>query len=1198
VRRFLGLVALVVGLLAAVARGAEDAPGRGVPSAKDAVAPAAPALPADVIAALQEKRFAEAIVALETLAADPRAGDTERAYYALVRGIAGRLAGRHDEARAGLKGAIARAPQGPWAAKLRGELAAVEVAAGRFAAAEELARAEAETLLADGRKDRLAEVYHAFARRLLEPQEPTTPADPEGAYALLGQARARAKGQALGARLLLEMARASQAANNPARAIQDFEIYLKEYPEGADRAAARFHLGEAQLAAGQPLPARLTWTDLARDLEGQDTKDAVAFRARALFQVARTYGLPNPPDDAQMNLGVAALRRFLDASASHPLAVTASYEIGASYLARGKSQQALEALTAFLQGKGVEAEADDARRDRTRLSMAAQFQVGQILQGQERFAAAIEAFRAYLARFPDGPQSADAQRAILDTQLRVAQDLLRREEYAKARAAWEAFVAQNPLDARVPQVLFQVGESFALEEKFDAAIAAWETLAGKFPGTEPAAHAQFQIAATLEAEKADPAAAIGRFRAVAVEPWQAQARQRVAVMEAKALSVLTPRAFRSGETAHLKVATRNIETLTFTAYKLDPEAYFRKKHALQGVEALDIGLVAPDAEWTAEVGGYAKYTPIEATYELKSLAVPGVWVVKVTDEKALQATTLVLGSDLDAIVKASREQILVFAQDMKTGKGRPGARVLVSDGARVLLDAKTGADGVLLKGWDKPRDPNSPLAYLVLDGSDVAGSGLAVPQAVAQGLSARAYLYTDRPAYRPGQEVNLRGVVREVADGQYAHVPKAVYRLEVFDSRGRQFVGRAVTLSDFGTFSERLPVDEGAPVGTYRVRLYQPGKSDFAGGFEVQAYQLEKVDLTIDLPRTVYYRGETIHAEVIARYQYGTPLAGRPVRVQLPDGRVLDGTTDAAGKFAVELPTEGFAEEQALRLVAQLPQDNVAAAAVVMLAVRAFRIDLATPRDVYLDGESIPLRVTTLDAQGEPTGQALGVSVLKQVEQAGRTVEREVAKATLATDPKTGVGTLGLPVEDADGGRYVVRVAGTDRFGNPVVAEKALTISGKKDETKLRLLADRQTFKVGETGKVLLHSRSDPGLALLTWEADRILGYRLVEVREGDNPVSWEVVGAQFPNFTLTAARMAGTRFHEARLDVRVERDLRVTVAPVKPAVGPGEAVEVEVTTADGLGRPVAAELSVALIDRALLRLYDDPLPPIGPFFY
>src|SRR5579864_8124707 len=668
-------------------------------------------------------------------------------------------------------------------------------------------------------------------------------------------------------------------------------------------------------------------------------------------------------------------------------------------------------------------------------------------------------------------------------------------------------------------------------------------------------------------------------------------------MEAKALTVVTPRAFRSGETAHLKIATRNLEKLTFTAFKLNPEAYFRKKHELEGVEHLDISLVAPDAEWTVDVPGYGKYKPIERTYDLK-VKVPGVYVVKVSDEKSLQATTLVLGTDLEAIVKVSREQVLVFAQDMKTGKGRAGARVLVSDGSEVILEAKTGDDGVLLKSWEKPRDANAKLDYLVLDGPDVAGSGLGVPEKVSQGLTARAYLYTDRPAYRPGQVVELRGVVREVKDGQYANAPGETYRLEVTDSRGRLLVRRSVKLSEFGTFHERLAIDDGAPVGRYRVRVYQPGKSEFAGGFEVQSYQLQKVDLAFDLPKTVYYRGETIKADLVAKYQYGTPLAGHPIAVQLPDGRVLHGSTDEAGKYHVEFETEGFAEEQVLRLVAQLPQDGVAAAANVALAIRAFRIDLRTSRDVYLDGETFLLQATTLDAQGEPTGQALSVAIVKRVEKAGRVTEREVSRTDLTTDAKTGKASASLKVDDDAGGSYVVRVAGTDRFKNPVVADRAVTISGKKDETKLRLLAERQTFQVGESATVRLHNRAPAGTALLAWEADRILSYKLVPVQEGDNTVTWTVEGPQFPNFTLTAARMADTHFYEAKLDVRVERELRVSVKATKPAVGPDEEVEVEMTTADQLGKPVSAELSVALVDRALLRLFNDKLPQIGSFFY
>ncbi len=205
--------------------------------------------------------------------------------------------------------------------------------------------------------------------------------------------------------------------------------------------------------------------------------------------------------------------------------------------------------------------------------------------------------------------------------------------------------------------------------------------------------------------------------------------------------------------------------------------------------------------------GYAKYKPVEKDYDLDKIEVPGVYVIKVTDEKNLQATTLVVGSDIDAIVKTSRDQVLVFAQDMKTGRGRPNARVLVSQGGEVILEAKTGDDGVLLKPWDKPREVGTALAYLILDGNNVAGSGIGVPNVVSQGLSPRAYIYADRPAYRPGQKVELRGVVREVKEGQYENVTGAVPARSDRQPGAAQIVARPVTLSSFGTFHESLPLD-------------------------------------------------------------------------------------------------------------------------------------------------------------------------------------------------------------------------------------------------------------------------------------------------------------------------------------------------------------------------------------------------------
>ena len=1170
------------------------------PAAGGALQTAAPELPDEIVAALREGRFDEAITALGGLR-DQAGTAEERAYLDFLASIADRLAGREDAARDRLRAALEAHPRSVWVAKIRQELAMLELAGGDAARAEELARTQATALLADDRKDRLADVYESFAHRLLTPDDPVTPADPAGAWELLAQARTLAKGATLRARLLFAMGQTSRKLDNNDRAIAEFQEYLHDYPEGADRVAVRFALGDAQRALGRNLDARLTWTDLARDIEHGKPDDATAadqeIRARALAEIPSTHGMPTPGNDAELNLGVAAVKRFLAAYPSHPRAVRAAFDIGAAYLILGKTDQALEAFDRFLKREDFTAETEEARKDLAELSMAATHSRGQLLQAQGKYNEAIAAWKGYLATFPNGPQSAQAQRAILDTQLLIAADHYERERYAEARAAWTDFAAQNPLDPRVPEALFRIGESHLKEKRFDQAVAAWATLSGKFPETEPTAHAQFLIGAHLETEKGDLAGAIEQFKKIGVDPWRAEALQRIAVMESKALTVVTPRAFRSGETPHLKIASRNLEQLTFTAHKLNAEAYFRKKLQTGRVESLDIGLVAPDAEWTVDVPGFAKFKPVESNYELKNLELPGVYVVKVTDQKTLQATSLVISSDIDAIVKTSRDQVLVFAQDPKTGKGRPGARVLFADNERVFFEGQTGDDGVLLHDWSPPRDGGNPLNYLLVDGPHVAGSGLTVAEGVSQGLTPRAYIHTDRPAYRPGQKVSIRGVVREVQNGQYANTPGATYRFEAIDAKGRRIIARDVVLSEFGAFHESVALDSSAPVGAYRVRVFQPGKSEFAGEFNVQAYQLEPIALSFDLKKTVFYRGEIVEADIEARHQYGAPVARRPISVALPDGRTVSGETDAAGKYHVSFPTDGFSEEQTLQIVAQLPEDNVRAAASISLAVRGFSITANTDRRVYLSGETFVARVQTADALGEPIAEALTASLVKLINERGRLIEREIEKTSFKTDA-TGKGEVRFRADDPKGGNHLVRIAGTDRFGNPIIGELALVISGDEDATRLRILADRTRYKVGEEARVNLHSRGAGGAALLTWEADRVLSYKIVPLAEGDNPVVWTVDGPQFPNFTLSAARMREDRLDSARLDLNIERDLRVTLAPVKPTVGPGEAIELEVTTVDQLGRPVSAEVSIAMVDQSLLRLFGDTQTPIGAFFY
>ena len=79
-------------------------------------------------------------------------------------------------------------------------------------------------------------------------------------------------------------------------------------------------------------------------------------------------------------------------------------------------------------------------------------------------------------------------------------------------------------------------------------------------------------------------------------------------------------------------------------------------------------------------------------------------------------------------------------------------------------------------------------------------------------------------------------------------------------------------------------------------------------------------------------------------------------------------------------------------------------------------------------------------------------------------------------------------------------------------------------------------------------------------------------------------------------------RFHEASSPFNVARELRVACVARRKGPGsgplrPGEVVQVSVTTTNPQGNPVSAELSLAMVEQALLDRFPDRLPPIQDYF-
>lgn len=1220
---------------------------------------------------LRSREYAAAIAKID--AALKTARPEEREYLVYRRGLALFLGGKHVEAIAQFESQVKEFPQGLWRSKALFRKADAHAALKQFDAAEAIYAEAVREIVGDARKARIAQVYLDFAEEYFAPKDSLIAPDFARAKVFYEKALELEPGDALRDRILFRRAQCNERLGAWGEAAPQYEQYLLVFDPahrelhkqrnagtplpaasvnpGAHLLEARLGLAAAYQATGRILEARRTLRDLVTLIDGQKPEtDAAKATAKetwltAMVRLAQTYGIPNPPDNASLTLGVQTLEQLIAREPGSKQAIDAAHQIGQAYAARGRTDEALAAYAALINRTNIKPADDDARKLAETRSQEALFATGQLLVGQKKYADAIGAWNQYIAKYPSGPQWSASQQSIIDAEYRIGLDAMMDKKWEDCKAAWEAFIQKYPLDGRAPGILLAFANMSRDEQKriadggkepdWTAVIGLYRKVVSKYPGTEEAGMAQLALATVLENEVKDLEAAIEEYTKLNWSSSAGPAQQRIAEMRSTRLRVLTERTYRTNETPRVRVDLRNVDKLTVKLYRIDMQDYFRKRYMLGGVEQLDLLLIDPDQTLDITPVDYGKYKPITQNIDLP-VEGPGAWAVVVTNETSkmtdvagvmhqkLESATLVIRSDVEIIVKSSRRQLMVFAQDMLTGKPADGVDVLASSGGKVILSGKTGADGVWMAKSDTLKD--SPgLTVLADRGGNVAGTNLSLDGlGFSSGLQPRGYIYADRPAYKPGEMVNIRGILREVKDSQYSlpttpEDARLRWKLDVVDAKGRVLQTQEVRFTEFGSFAAQFEISSEAPVGQYKLIARRPDGPTFAGEFIVQTFELPKAWLQIELDNAVVLRGEKIKGAIVAKYQYGEPVIGKTIEYSmlLPTGEQLrmSGVSDDKGRVPFEFDSAVLPEEARISITAQQAELAINAAAAVDVAVRAFRAEMKLQRPLYLSEEPVEISLTTRDLAGKPIEQALTVTAALRTQSGQAWTETKVDGAEAKTDAKTGVARVSFKL--AKGGLYVLRAEGKDRFGHVVTAEGSVTISGADDATKVRLFSERETYKVGEKIAIDIHSRlgldvrtgeaknvdggatdaKSASLALVTYEGEEIIGYKILPLAAGHNAHEIAVDNQHFPNFSVGVAVMSGNKFHAATREFQIERQLNIVMTPSKPTLRPREELTLDITVTDHLGLPVQGEIGLAMIDNALLTRFPDTTPNIVEFF-
>ena len=1212
--------------------------------------------------ALQSRQFNDAVLLIDsalTTAAN------QRDYLLYLKGLALFYIEDYRNAIAACDQLTQSHPDSTWLRKATFLQAQCHLKLKEFKQAEAIYSKEVSRLLSPRRKSEIAQVYidiaEVFAQKPKDTDLDASPPNYQKAYELYQKVLTLEADSDLHESAAFKLGRMMQLQENYTQAVVDYEAYLTQFDpdfqqrvdtehpprksksQGSLRYQARYYLAECQIAMNRRLLARLTLEDLLK-LVDVEMKGLLPLTKNARFLLTRTHHFPAPKSDEELELGVQSARRFQEKFPRDSRSMTLAYDIAEAYRTRGRSEDALAAYQEVLDRKGFKVTREKRQipnrnnQDYHNLRMSAAFQIGTIFFDQRKYADAIEVWSRYVRDFPNGPQWSMAQKRIIDGEFQVGNMLLADEKYDKAVAAFDAFQAKYPLDERVRKIMFIYGQLRSHKGEHGLAIAEWEKLARKFPNTDESSSALLRIGQTYELQLGDFEKALDAYRRLTLGKWPRQGHRLIRQMTAKHLQLVTPRTFRTNEPAQVHVSLRNIETLTINLYELNLETYWRKMYDLKDVEDLDLALIKPDTTWEYRVPKYKKYKRFECDINIPFEG-PGVYAVHLGDE-TLESTTLLIRSDIETITKTSRREALIFVQDVVKAEVVTDAKVLVSNGSSVIFEGVTGKDGVLhateaaISNYslqeNQLKETSWVAAFVSKEGHAAADGLILSGIGFSKGLTPRGYIYTDRPAYGPGESVSIRAIIRDVRDGVYV-VPDAVHHLSVIDARGRQIYKEEVKLSQFGGFDTEMELDESAHVGEYRIRVvkYDPDRKQeiesyiFTGAFQVQRFQLEKVQLLLDFPRRVYFRGEQVEAAFTAQYYYGQPVKNAQIQYKLPDGRSYTATADNQGKLKVDFDTKSMQPGKLLHFSGTVPGENASVRAAVTLAHLGFSISVKPDANLILSGEPFNVTFRTDGADGQPVEKKLSLRVVQQKPNdsvspvlsglpwsisrgLSRSTEVIIQEHSLQTDAQTGTGTIQLTLDK--GGEYYMRAHGVDRFGQPVVGSSRVTISDEADGIKLRIFTERTKTKVGASETVRIHSRLKPVLVLITFEGETIIDYDVVMLKPGMNTMQVAVGHEHFPDFYLAVAAIDNRQLRKNKKHFTVQRQLNLDVSWKRnnpesenndplPSYLPGEVAELQVRATDQLGVPVKAEFSLALVDEALFAVYKDTVMHINDFF-
>ncbi len=613
---------------------------------------------------------------------------------------------------------------------------------------------------------------------------------------------------------------------------------------------------------------------------------------------------------------------------------------------------------------------------------------------------------------------------------------------------------------------------------------------------------------------------------------------------------------------------------------------------------------------------------------------PGVYVVEAV-HAPLRAYTVVIVSDIGLVTKTAPGQVLLYAANRFSGEPEAGCDVHTIADRQAVGTGVTGADGTYELRLDQQKIDD--IVAVARCRGQVAATA---PGTWALSDSPRelaGYVYTDKPIYRPGHTVRIKGVLRWRAKGTLLPFDRKSVELAVTDPNDKVLLRQVLPVDEFGAVHASFPVPRGASLGDYRARLASDDQQAH-GAFEVQEYRKPEFEVVVTPAERFVLQGAPARVTLNARYYFGQPVAGGAVQYVVhrqpyysPLRWVEDGEEDEYGSgwwggeeerqgtarlddrgiAEIALPTgiDSDGQDYSWRIearVADASSREVAGNTTIHATWGRFLLAARADRYVHAPGSEVTFRVRALDYAGVPQPNVrLTVSLDRVSHDTGRWREptyTRIADGSASTDAEgRGTWTTTLPAEP---GQY--RLMASAASGSRVVRDDVYVwipgrgIGSWDEERVVELVADSSSYQPGDTARLTIQG-GQPASAILVTKEKQDVSYRrvirLANTEAIEVPIAEDDLGDTYLNIVF----LKDDRLYRAEKRLRVpatSKQLQVAIVADQAVARPRQSGGFSIRVTDAAGQPARAQLSVGVIDEAVYGVKPDSTVDPLRFFY